>query len=105
MKDLVIKDLGIFFNPDEFGQLHDVNGRQVLVVFDEDVLKERNVFRNLVPTDGIYTGQVVVYIKSTDLPSMPAIGSVLRLDGKMYLVNEVSESMGILEITLEANET
>ncbi len=104
MKDLITKDLGIFLNPEEFGQLHDVNGRQVLIVFDADILKERASYRD-VPTDGVFTGQVVVFIKSTDLPSMPATGSVLRLDGKMYLVNEVSESMGILEITLEANET
>lgn len=104
-KDSINADLVSFINPDEFGQLHDVNGRQTLVVFDADIIKERNVFRNLVPTDGIYTGQVIVFIKKTDLPNTPAVGSVFRLDGEMYLVIEVSEALGILEITLEANET
>ncbi|MGI6436404.1 MAG: hypothetical protein ACOX0F_13845 [Syntrophomonadaceae bacterium] len=103
-KDSINADLTSFINPDEFGQLHDVNGRQILVVFDADILKEYDAYRNLVPTDGIFTGRGVVFIKSSDLPT-PAIGSVFRLEGKLYLVIEVSESMGILEVTLEANET
>ncbi len=104
MKEAILQDLSIFVNIDEFAELHEVNGQTIPVVIDADITKKRLRYRDE-SYDGVYSGQVVVYVKSADLPGVPAIGSVFRLDGKMYLVANASNEMGILEITLEANET
>lgn len=104
MKDIILQDLNIFFNVDEFADLHEVNGQQMPVVFDADILKQRASYRDI-PIDGVYYAKLVVFVKTASLGKPPVIGSVLRLDGNIFLVSDVSEANGILELTLEANET
>lgn len=103
-KDYLASDISVFFNSDEFAELHDIDGQQVLAVVDIDILKVRSD-RRAERYDGVYKGEVTVYVKAADLPSRPVHGQHLRLDKKLYLVAECTENMGVLEITLEANES
>jgi len=104
MKDVIFQDLNTFINIEEFADLHQVNGITMPVVIDADILKQRFSYRDI-PMDGVYTGKLVIFLKTANLGKPPAIGSILRLDDNMYLVADVSEANGILELTLEANET
>lgn len=101
-KDIIIQDLAVFINVDEFGEVHDINGRQLTVVIDDSGLSESPGLTER--TGGIYIGMLKVYIKETDLETIPVIGEVFRLDGELYLVKNVAKPGGITEITLEANE-
>lgn len=104
LKDYFAGDLDVFMSLDEFADIHEVNGQKIPVVLDEDILKTRSSYRD-VPMDGVYTGRKVIFIKTASLGKAPAIGSISRIDGKLFLVVEVSEARGVLEITVEANET
>ncbi|HOV79369.1 MAG TPA: hypothetical protein PK728_04625 [Bacillota bacterium] len=100
-KDYLASDLVTFFNPDEFSEFHDIDGLQVQALVDRDVMKVRSTQRY----DGVYKGEVAVFVRAADLPSCPVYGQHMRLDGKLYLVAECGENCGMLEIILEANES
>jgi len=105
LKDVIAADLSaVFFNIDEFAEQHDINGTSMPVIIDEDVLKERS--NNKSETfDGVYRGEVVLFVKAADLLKRPVKGQPLRLDGRLMMVGSCSESNGMLEIALEANES
>jgi hypothetical protein len=104
LKDQIQSDLSTFLNLDEFAESHDIDGRQVLAVVDSDILKIRSDRRSE-RYDGVYKGEVAVFVRAADLPSRPVYGQHMRLDGKLYLVAECTENCGMLEIVLEANES
>ncbi|MBE3586565.1 MAG: hypothetical protein IMW94_10535 [Thermoanaerobacter sp.] len=105
-KDTIQKDIGIFFNLDEFAEVHDIDGRDVPVVVDADILKERPRYSTgrFVAVDGVFLGDLVIYVRSADLGYHPVVGQFMRLNGELYRVTKCDEAEGILEITLEANE-
>lgn len=106
LRDYLINDVHTFLNVNDFADLHNINGHDILVVIDEDILKERPSHSlNQAPSDGIFMGDIVLFIKLCDFGDPPVKGELLRLDGKIYTVTAVSKAEGLLEITLEANES
>lgn len=104
-KEIVTQDINnIFFNLDEFAELHNINGRDIPIVIDEDILQTRSQNKSE-RYDGIYSAQVVIYVKIKDLSERPIYGEHFELDNKLYLVSECSESLGIYEVVLEANDS
>lgn len=103
-KDMIQQDIGIFLNPGEFADVHIINGLEIPAVIDSNILKTRSNDKTE-QYDGIYRGEVAVYVRSTDLPARPVFGQEILLDGKAYLVAECNEEMGVLEIVLGANES
>lgn len=93
-----------FINPLEFASTHDINGSFINVVVDRDVLNERQAPTASEYTEGIFKEQLLLYVATVDMEVKPVKGEILWLDGDMYLVAEVAENMGVLEITIEANE-
>lgn len=104
LKDYLASDMATFLNQDEFADLHDIDGLQVLAVIDSDVLKIRSD-RKSEQYDGVYAAELAVYVRATDLPDRPVHGQHMRLDGKLYVVAECTEAEGMLEILLGANES
>lgn len=100
-KDIVLQDLRTFINPDEFGDLHMVNGKEIPVMVDEDLLKQQAESINR--GDGIYYSNLVVFIQEQKMDKVPVIGELFNLDDIHYLVEDVGESMGLVEIKLGAN--
>lgn len=91
-------DLGLFFNVDEFGEVHRVEDREVTVVLDEEVLKEQNPAFDLGQVD------LVLYARVADLPPRKGPGSSLMIDGCEYLVVEWRESVGLATVQLAQNQ-
>jgi len=104
LKDYFNSDINTFFNLDEFAQTYIIDGKEVPAVIDSDILKTRSNDKSE-QYDGVYAGQLAVYVKAADLLERPVYGQQLRLDGKLYTVIECSEEMGVLEIVLGANES
>lgn len=103
-KDAVKADLkGVFINLDEFADVHLINGEKVEAVIDRDVLKERPNLTTSTEAKAIFAEEIHIYVAYDDLPKKPVKGQILDLDGTIYLVQEVHENMGILEITIAAN--
>lgn len=105
LKEQMAADISaVFLNPDEFAEMHDIDGNQVLALIEKDVLQERSS-RKSERYDGIYKGAVTVYVKESDLGYRPVYGQSLHLDSELYLVTECYAGNGLLTVGLEANES
>lgn len=102
-KDYIKSDLDTFINFDEFADEHDIDGKVVKCILDEDISKERNINSEARHFEGVYKKQCSLFIKTNDIEK-PSIGESMNIDGFMYLVTNVSESEGIFEIELTRND-
>lgn len=101
-KKIMELDHGIFINFEEFGEYHTVDGKEMLVIVDDNEYKQRTQ-REESRVDGVYTKHMLFYVKAEDIGGTPAVGRILKFDKKDYMVKEVTNEDGIYSITLEAN--
>lgn len=106
-KDAVNRDLDTFLNFEEFGEEHDIDGKNVTIIIDSDAMKERprqplELYHDVA---GVYVYDLVIYVRDSDLDERPVISQHIRLDGQLHLVKDCFESMGLLTITLEVNDS
>ena len=108
-KDLIREDVkNVFMNPEEFSDLHTLNGVEVPVQIDnnEQIEREKRFNKNM---DGIYVNQKLIYVSAEDYKKapgragLPKQGPTRSLDGRVYRVADAIDESGIYSITLEAN--
>ena len=106
-KDFVAKDIvSTFINADEFAEAHNINGVDgIICVIDSDIIQERNSQSYSEYSEGVFQTQVMVFVAASELPERPVKGEIFRLDGDLYQVFECAENDGMLEITIQANDT
>ena len=90
----------VIFNLEELADIHELDGRQIPVIFDEVTLEKMKAQPKY--ADGYNTATRLILVRPTDLPGKPAEGAHLTLDGKTYLVKSVTGRL-IWRIALEAN--
>jgi len=100
-KDQIAADMAVFFNADEFADWHDIDGKRLLCVVDDQVIRERDGGQRS-QIDGLYLDEIILFVKQTDLQKVPVRGQRLKLDGKLYFVSKVSGT-DMLEIVLATN--
>lgn len=105
LKEIIKEDLEeVFFDLEEFAEFHEINGKQILVILDENELAERRATKKEGRHyDGVYTASILLYVKAEDYGSRPKVGSVVRVDGKTYSVIEAVDESVVYSITLGAN--
>lgn len=100
-KDQLAEDIDtVFFNLDEFGSVHNVNGADLLVVLydEEDQAHEGGARHNI---GGLSSDSPTVAIRRDDLGErLPSYGENFKLDGKLYKVKSVSDQTGVVHIQL-----
>ncbi len=102
-KDVVRKDVkNIFLNLEEFGTMHQVGGRELCIIIDENELTEREKKQFGRGRDGVYKKTLLFYVAAEDFGPLPAPEQVLLLDGRKYLITEAVNEDGIYSISLEA---
>lgn len=107
LKEIMKEDLDdVFFDLDEFAEIHDVNGKEMSVMIDGNELGERKKSdRAGKHYDGLYTSMILMYVKAEEYGARPKVGSLIHLDGKAYKVIEAVEEGGVYSITMGANRT
>lgn len=104
-KDMVQEDVkNIFLDPEEFGELHIVDGREMTIIVDENELIEREK-KNKTLAEGLHKKQLLIYVSAEDFGAEPLVNRLLELDGVYYTVTDVSSEMGMYAISLEDNES
>lgn len=96
LKDFINQDLSAFFNSNEFSETHNINGKDVSIVKDHELLKEREVKC----AEGTYLGDLLFHIKAEDFGEEPAIGAVIIYDNEPMKITDFEENMGVYTITL-----
>ena len=109
-KSIIAEDVQkTFMNPEEFSDIHNLNGVNVPVQVDsnEQIEREKRFNQHM---DGIYLNQKLIYVSAEDYKKapgrsgMPKQGTALSLDGKIYRVADAIDEGGVYSITLEANK-
>ena len=103
-KEQIAADISAtFLNNSEFADNHNVNGKEIPAIVDDNELLERDKSKLLNgPLDGIYKARRLLYVSRADYGPRPAQNSALTLDGKPYRVKTCTEEDGMLAIELEA---
>ncbi|MBQ9528266.1 MAG: hypothetical protein IJR68_11695 [Fretibacterium sp.] len=102
-----LDDGAAWFNPDEFGRFHDINGSKILSVFAGDNRTQKLDIRlnsNENP-EGVYKSRGVLFVRAQEIEGVNA-NQPLRLDGRLYTVAEARLLQDqVWRIVLEANES
>jgi len=102
-KDQIKQDLsGIFLNLDEFADLHRIEGKEVPVVIDSDIMaKLSKIGDNRI--HGMDEADMVIMGKASDLPENLDPGRLLNLDGREVIVVTTTSEMGLVQIAVRQN--
>lgn len=104
-KDVLFSDVDTFLNPDEFAEKHFIDGRQMTVSIDGNEVIERSKKQtDKGRTDGIYEGQIIIYVSRKEFGLLPAIGRKLTMDKREYLIQDAVDEGGMYSITLGAKK-
>lgn len=93
-----------FFDEEFFASRHSIDGKEVLVIVDEDGLEENgktkaeNRYR-----DEVHKRSILFYVREKDMERKLAINSQVDFDGKMYYVIDIRKPDGICRILLGRN--
>lgn len=105
-KDQLKKDLDIFINLNDFGELHTLDTKEIAMIVEEDDFNSKagrtRDFEEA--TQNIYEAVITIHLKESDYRK-PAVGKRITLDGDKYYVVGSSVIDGILKINLVANES
>ena len=97
----------VFFNAFEFAEKHTISGMELLAVVDHELYNERQQHMRS-KIEGISQNGTLLFVKKSDwiktFKRLPRIGDRTILDGMYYLVEKLNDDMGMLEITLAAND-
>lgn len=103
-KELAARDIrNVFINPEEFGERHVVDGKQMAIIIDGMEVVERSkkqVEQGRI--DGIYEKQILIYVSRNEFGPLPTIGRRLTLDRNNYRVTDAVDEGGMYSITLGA---
>lgn len=102
-KDQIKQDLSdIFLNLDEFADLHRIEGKEVPVVIDSDIMaKLSKIGDNRI--HGMDEADMVIMGKASDLPKNLDPGRLLNLDGREVIVVTTTSEMGLVQIAVRQN--
>lgn len=102
-KDQIKQDLSdIFLNLDEFADLHRIEGKEVPVVIDSDIMaKLSKISDNRI--HGMDEADMVIMGKASDLPENLDPGRLLNLDGREVIVVTTTSEMGLVQIAVRQN--
>lgn len=101
-KEQIQKDLdNVFFNLDEFGELHRIEGAEIAVVIDSDQLNKLKKGQIL----GLIEADMLIMGRAVDFPDYLEPGRLLNVDGRELIVANSGEDMGLVEVALRQNRT
>lgn len=102
-KDQIKQDLSdVFLNLDEFADLHRIEGKEVPVVIDSDMLEKLSkIGDNRI--HGMDEADMVIMGKASDLPKNLDPGRLLNLDGREVIVVTTTSEMGLVQIAVRQN--
>lgn len=91
----------VFLNLDEFGEKHIVEGDEIICIFDDEALRERQSGNEL----GVSESSILLFANTKDLPPPKGAGEHLMIDGGEYIINDWAVNKGMAQIALTQTRT
>lgn len=99
LHDYFSSDLETFIDQNEFAETKSIDGRDLVIILDNDRLKERSKKEY----DGISVGEVLFFVKKADYGSRPEEGTPVIFGTRQMYVFDAREDLGMYEIILKQN--
>ncbi len=100
LKDEILTDIdNIFLNIEDFGEMHTIDNKKVVCMIDDDALKIRSGSNDL----SVSESTLLLFAKQSDLPTRKVAGDDIRIDGRIYIVDDWKVNLGVAEIALHQN--
>lgn len=100
-KDQVKDDFAIFFNLEEFGEIHKVEGKEIESIFMVDSHGSTSMVSDKdLKNTGLTGADFTLYLKREDCDFKHSAGKILNVDGKELVISKVAEEMGVLIFNL-----
>ena len=110
-KECAAEDIDlIFFDASEHAETRNVDGNDVVVIFEDSDLRERSAHWEAGTKQnfdtGLYLAHCVLYIKVKDYGPKPKIGKMLVMDAgtdhkRTYTINKCEEEDGVYRMIME----
>ena len=97
--ELVDSDLDIFLNGDEFADDHEIDGKTVRAVLENEQVEEKEA------ANALSRSIITLFAKTADLPARKMQGETLYLDNVGYTVETWLEEMGMTRVMLSLPES
>jgi hypothetical protein len=98
-KDEITNDIdNVFLELEEFAETHLVDGKEIRCVLDDEALKTRQGSAEI----GIDESTLLLFAKIEDLPKRKK-GGFLKVDHKIYIIDDWKVNFGMAEIALHQN--
>ncbi|WP_326514789.1 hypothetical protein [Clostridium intestinale] len=96
-KECLVEDSKVFFNNNEFSEKHNINGRLLNIVVDNNQLMNRSK----IEYEGVMVGDILYYVTSEDYGKAPKVDEVQMYDNIPCKVFDVRIDSGMYEIILK----
>ena len=106
-KDFASEDISaVFLNGDEHADLHNVDGKDVLVILEKSDVRDHSAHWEAGAKQnfdtGLYNRHIILYIRVEDYGPKPKQGKLLTLDKKIaYSIQKCDDEGGIYRMTME----
>ena len=106
-KEFASEDISaVFFNGDEHADLHNVDGKDVLVILEKSDVRDHSAHWEAGAKQnfdtGLYNRHIILYIRVEDYGPKPKQGKLLMLDKKIaYSIQKCDDEGGIYRMTME----
>lgn len=102
-KDIVRRDVkDVFLNPEEFGEKHKVNGKEMLLIIDNNEMIEREKRQKM---DGLNKQQMLFYVAAMEFGRLPSAGQVVNIDGHEYKIVDAIKEGPMYSISVEVHRS
>jgi hypothetical protein len=98
LRDYFESDLAAMINNDEFAEEHNISGKIMSIVPDNELLKVRQAKLN--QPEGIYTSTICFHVQASVFGTKPVPDIGLTYDSEPYTITDVQEDAGEYIITL-----
>lgn len=110
-KDMVLDDLDtVFFDIEEFADLHNVDGKDVYVVITDTTFKNAKMSYGLMKVTlnpketAINKSGYLMFIRDGDARKRYTVNAMIKLDGVTMFVQDVKHWKGVWELKLGKHE-
>ncbi|MHC1683689.1 MAG: hypothetical protein AB6733_12145 [Clostridiaceae bacterium] len=99
-KEILENDLNnVFFNSSEFAEEHNIHGRLLNIVLDNEHLMKRSK----VEYEGVTVGDILYFVNAKEYGKPPKIGEVQNFDNIPCVVFDIRIDSGVYEVILKKN--
>lgn len=91
----------VFFDEDFFGSRHNFDGKDILVIVDDEELDELKKDWK----DEVNKASVLLFVREEDMERKLTINSTVEFDEKVYFVNGIWKPDGVWKLLLGRNQS